>query len=236
MGDTNTMKQKLLFRVSLVIGLLSTQFITADDKKEVKSSPTQQITVKPASIKEVIAQQETQKGIPQDLLKAIAKIESGISPWAVNAGGRAHIFRSKEAAAKYVRELVGEGTTNFSVGCMQLHYASHRRHFKTVEAMLEPENNIAHAAKLIKNLERRHGSMERAIKLYHSPSPAHHNPYKNRVYGMWAKIRQPASKGSALKTISLETTKNSKLIIKKNRAVSKINFGVGAAAAKKRKI
>jgi soluble lytic murein transglycosylase-like protein len=228
------MKLKTLFQITLALGVLSTQLIALADGKTVASA--KQEKTQRASIKEVIAEQEAQKGIPQDLLKAIAKIESGLSPWAVNAGGRSHIFRSKEAAAKYVRELVEEGTTNFSVGCMQLHYASHRRHFKTVEAMFEPENNIAHAAKLIKTLERRHGSMERAIKLYHSPSPSHHNPYKNRVYGMWAKIRRHSQpKDAFLKTASLETTKTQKQIINKNKPASKIKFGVGAAAAKKRK-
>lgn len=162
-------------------------------------------TAKPLSIKEVIAEQENQKGIPQDLLKAIGKIESGLSPWAVNADGRSHIFKTKAAAARYIKELVEEGTTNFSVGCMQLHYASHRRHFKSIEAMLEPQNNIAHAAKLIKNLERRHGSMERAVKLYHSPSPTHQKRYKNRVYGMWAKIRGPRKTNpNAIKNIALK--------------------------------
>lgn len=229
------MKLKALFQTAMTIGILSTQLISlADDKISVTIEQEKDQRV---SIKEVIAEQETQKGIPQDLLKAIAKIESGLSPWAVNAGGRSHIFRSKEAAAKYVRELVDEGTTNFSVGCMQLHYASHRRHFKTVEAMFEPENNIAHAAKLIKTLERRHGSMERAIKLYHSPSPSYHNPYKNRVYGMWAKLRRHSQpKDAFLKTVSLETTKTQKQTINNNKPESKIKFGVGAAAAKKRKI
>lgn len=186
------------------------------------------------SIKEVIAQQESQKGIPQDLLKAIAKIESGISPWAINVSGRAHMFKSKEAAAKYARELVQEGTTNFSVGCMQLHYASHRRHFKSVEAMLEPQNNIAHAATLIKTLERRHGSMERAIKLYHSPSPEHHNKYKNRVYGVWAKIRRPIQpKSDMVLAVALKRDAMDKGPLKKTKRSSKIKFGVGRTSVKK---
>jgi hypothetical protein len=183
---------------------------------------------------EVISKQETAKGIPQDLLKAIAKIESGISPWAINARGRSHIFRSKEAAASYVRELVDEGFSNFSVGCMQLHYASHRRNFKSIEAMLEPENNIAHAAKLIKNLERRLGSMERAIKYYHSPSPVHHNIYKNRVYGMWAKIRRSAKpKDPAVKTVSVSNATPQKTLVNTPKRSLKVNFGVGGMSVKK---
>jgi hypothetical protein len=116
---------------------------------------------------------------------------------------------------------------------MQLHYASHRRHFKSVEAMLEPQNNIAHAAKLIKNLERRHGSMERAVKLYHSPSPAHHNSYKNRVYGVWAKIRRPNQpKGDMLKTVALQKDALKRDPLKKVKRAPKIKFGVGAVSSK----
>lgn len=163
---------KVIVLTSLVVGVLAGQ------------------TQASASLcKAAIAKHETQKGIPQGLLRAIAKIESGFSPWVVNSRGRGHVFHSKEAAAQYIKQLVQGGFTNFSVGVMQLHYASHRRNFTSVEEMLEPENNVAHAAKLIKNLEHRTGSMERAVKLYHSPSPAHHNPYQRRVYGVWAKLR-----------------------------------------------
>jgi len=192
------MKLKSIFQIMAISALFCAQFPVWSAGMPLKGSTL--------VCKDVISKQEAQKGIPQGLLKAIATVESGISPWAINANGRAHIFRSKEAAAKYVRELVESGMGNFSVGCMQLHYASHRHHFKSVEAMLEPENNIAHAAKLIKNLERHHGSLDRAVKFYHSSSPTHHNPYKNRVYGMWAKFGggHPGSKGPLLKPVALK--------------------------------
>lgn len=184
--------------------------------------------------KEVISRQEAEKGIPQGLLKAMAKVESGISPWAINVGGRSHIFRSKEAAARYMRALVEDGIFNFSIGCMQLHYASHRRHFKSDEAMLEPENNIAHAAKLVKNLERRYGSIDKAVQFYHSASPVHHNRYKKLVYGTWAKFRSPSQpQGTLLKTASLKKAMPQKLSLKATQRSPKIKFGVGAACAKK---
>ena len=220
-----SMKLKSIFQVVMLGGVLCAKF------------PAWSSSLPLSACKDVISKQETQKGIPQGLLKAIAAVESGISPWAVNANGRAHIFRSKEAAAKYVRELAESGMGNFSVGCMQLHYASHRRHFKSVEAMLEPENNIAHAAKLIKSLERRHGSMDRAVKMYHSASPEHHNPYKNRVYGMWAKFggsHGPKTvKGPLLKPVALKA--DQKHSVKPFKDSTKIKFGVGAASGKKNK-
>lgn len=140
--------------------------------------------------KEAIAKHEKQKGIPQGLLRAIAAVESGISPWIVNAKGRSHRFKSKAAAAAFVRTLTTTGFKNFSVGCMQLHYASHRHHFVSVEAMFEPENNIAHAAKLFKKLTHRYGSVDAAIRFYHSSSVFYQNRYHRQVYQMWAKTHE----------------------------------------------
>lgn len=188
------------------------------------------VLTKLLSCKDVISEQEIQKGIPQDLLKAIATVESGISPWSVNVNGRAHIFKSKEAAAHYIQELIESGTRNFSVGCMQLHYASHRRHFKSVEAMLEPKNNIAHAAKLIKILERRHGSIDKAVRLYHSASPTCHNQYKNRVYRLWTQFKHSQPKNSVLKPRISKPT-----IHLKSPKATQIKFGIVACPVKKNK-
>lgn len=191
-----------------------------------------------STCKDVIFKQEAQKGIPQGLLKAIATVESGISPWSVNARGWAYTFGSKEAAASYVRELLEDGVKNISIGCMQLHYPSHRRHFTSVEEMFEPEYNIAHAAKLIKKLERRHGSIDQAVKMYHSPSPSHHNPYKNRVYGMWAKFRGARSvskdkRDSLLKPIVIKADR--KKTVNMSKPTTRFNFGITTVSSGKNK-
>ena len=192
----------------------------------------------------VITRQEAQKHIPSGLLKAIAMVESGMSPWAVNARGHAHNFTSKEKAATYIRQLIDEGVGNIGIGCMQLHYASHHRSFRSVEEMLEPEKNIAFAAKLLKNLESRHGSLDTAVKRYHSALPSCNKPYKKRVYGMWAKIRRPerdakAGKKDALKPVSFSphaaAVKIDKKSLKKQlKSGRKIKFGVGASVREDR--
>ena len=215
------MRFRFIFQAVLAAGLLLTH--------------TQALPFIRRPIKEVISEQEAAKGIPEDLLKAIAKVESGFSPWAVNAKGRSYNFSTKKAAVQFIKEMVRKGFTNFSVGCMQLHYASHRGKFKSVEAMLEPENNVAHAAKLIKYLERRTGSMERAVKLYHSPTPAHHNPYKRRVYGMWAKMRggPESSTSQSIKTAALNEKTTKKSIVKTTKVSSKAKKRVQASTTKK---
>jgi hypothetical protein len=225
------MRLKSIFRV-MVTGLLCAQVPAWSSGMALK------VAVTKSTCKDVISKQEAQKGIPQGLLKAIATVESGISPWTVNAMGRAHTFGSKEAAASYVRELLENGVKNISVGCMQLHYPSHRRHFTSVEEMFEPENNIAHAAKLIKNLERRHGSIDQAVKMYHSPSPSHHNPYKKRVYGMWAKFggihpNSKNQKSSLLKPVTLK--KDEKKSVNMSKPTTRFNFGMTAVSSVKNK-
>jgi hypothetical protein len=172
-----------------------------------------------------IAQQEIEKGIPQGLLKAIAMVESRVSPWAVNALGRAHFFKTKEDAAKFIRSLIAKGVGNISVGCMQLHYASHRRHFVSIEDMLEPKNNVAHAAKLLRHLKRRYGSMEQAVKMYNSASPIYHNPYKAKVYGAWAKIQR---QNARLKPVVFKAPYKTY-----SQRIPNIRFGVGVMTKKK---
>lgn len=223
------MKLKSIFQVMMMIGLLSPQSPVHSSGMALKE------TIIKSTCKELISKHEAQRGIPQGLLKAIATIESGIFPWSVNARGRAYTFESKQAAANHVRALLEDGVKNISIGCMQLHYPSHRRHFTSVEEMFEPENNIAHAAKLIKNLEHRHGSLDQAVKMYHSPSPSHHNPYKNRVYGMWAKFGgSPSSsktmKSSRLKPVVLKERQKKSLM--RSQQSTKVKFGFSPISVK----
>jgi hypothetical protein len=213
------MKLKSFFQMMLVIVFFSTAALT----------PTWSVGIF-LTCADHIAKQETEKGIPQGLLKAIAMVESRISPWAVNALGRAHFFKSKEAAAKFIRGLVARGVGNIGIGCMQLHYASHHRHFKSVEDMLEPKNNIAHAAKLLRHLKSRYGSIERAVKLYHSASPYYHNIYKTKVYGAWTKIQsQNKSQNASLKSVAFKAPYKTPHA----QAIPNIKFGVGAMTKKK---
>jgi len=86
------MNLKSLYQIMMVVGFILSQ------------TPAWSVATT-TLCKDVISKQESQKGIPQDLLKAIAKVESGISPWAVNAHGRAHMFPSKEAAVSYVKPI-----------------------------------------------------------------------------------------------------------------------------------
>lgn len=149
---------------------------------------------------EHIGREEKLKGIEPGLLEAIAQIESKLSPLSVNAGGRAHFFKTVSEAVCFIKKKQSEGCRNISVGPMQLHLPSHRRNFSSIEEMLDPHQNISYAAKLLSRLQRKTGSMEKAVKRYHSDNPHASENYKNRVFGAWAKIRKRKSESFVRET------------------------------------
>ncbi|WP_198027240.1 transglycosylase SLT domain-containing protein [Candidatus Paracaedibacter symbiosus] len=135
--------------------------------------------------------QEKSKGIEPGLLEAIGHIESKLAPLSVNASGRGYTFKTVAEAVRFIKDKQSQGCRNISVGPMQLHLPSHRRHFNSIEEMLDPQKNIGYAAKLLTRLKRQTGSTEKAVKLYHSANnPIANEAYKNRVFGAWAKIRK----------------------------------------------
>jgi|GEM_PF-2781716 len=134
---------------------------------------------------------EKKHGIPENLLTAIAHVESKTSKYAVNAKGRAYFFNTKEEAARFIRSMQDQGVTNFNIGYMQLNYSAHRKRFKSIEDMLELKNNIEYAAKLLKAHYRQTGSWDEAVHLYKSGARESTQKYKNLVYSIWAKVHVP---------------------------------------------
>jgi soluble lytic murein transglycosylase-like protein len=137
------------------------------------------------TIDRVIEKEERDNRIPQGLLKSISKVESGHSPYAVNAKNGSNIFRSKSEATAFISRTVRNGHHNISVGCMQLHYKSHRRNFRSVDDMLTPEKNIAYAARHLKRLHDKYGTWEKAVKMYHASSARHNGAYYRKVMGSY---------------------------------------------------
>lgn len=169
---------------------------------------------------------EKQKGLPEGLLQAIAQIESKLNPFIVNAAGKAHFFSSRQAAADFVREKQKQGFRNISVGPMQLHVPSHRHRFNSLEDMLDPQQNIAYAAALLKRLEKQHGSAEAAVRHYHSPNPVASRQYQNRVFGAWAKIKNQRKLVAVSHTNTHETSQKPTPPKVKSKPVIKFNYGL----------
>lgn len=140
---------------------------------------------------------ETRHQIPNGLLTAIAKVESGrwsdkekqlVSwPWVIHANGKGHYFSTKELAIEAVEELQAKGIKNIDVGLMQINLLHHPDAFDTLDKAFEPKHNIEYAAQFLKTLKQNHQSWQKAVSYYHSASPAHHIPYYNKVLKIWQK-------------------------------------------------
>ncbi len=124
---------------------------------------------KPKSLKSIIKSAEYNHGIPENLLLAIAKVETGVRPYTLNYNGRGYSFGDITTAVNFAKGLVNRGQTNFSVGCFQLHYPAHKNKFKSLEDMFNPQKNTIYAAKLLKTLFTNKGyNWKNAVKAYHS--------------------------------------------------------------------
>jgi hypothetical protein len=142
---------------------------------------------------------ERKYSIPNQLLAAIAQVESGRWnkkskkhepwPWAVHAEGKGHFFASKAEAIQAVRGMLNRGVTNIDVGCMQINIGHHGHAFQTLAHMFDPGHNIAYAGKFLKSLKGNSSSWSHAVAHYHSATPSHHVPYRKKVYKAWAKAR-----------------------------------------------
>jgi hypothetical protein len=133
--------------------------------------------------------------IPQGLLFAIAKTESGRKipnirenlpwPWAVNVGGKSFFFNNQAEAINKVEELVKKGVHNIDVGCMQINYHHHRDQFNSIADMFNPRLNVKYGAEFLSKLRRDYGSWTKAVGLYHSATLKYQVPYKKKVYTKW---------------------------------------------------
>ncbi len=143
-----------------------------------------------SDIRKLIASEEKAKGIPAGILNSIAAVESQHSAYAVNAKRKSHKFKTKAEAVSFIKSTAQSGEKNISVGCLQLHYDTHKKHFASVDDMLSPKGNVAYAAMLLRSLYDRYGSWELAIKKYHSSKEQYSNLYYRKVMKAYGASRK----------------------------------------------
>lgn len=173
---------------------------------------------------------ERKLGIPTHLLSAIALTESGRFhkglniqlpwPWTISSGGKGQYFKSKEEAVAAVKKLQAKGVTNIDIGCMQVNMRHHGDAFSSVEQAFEPQNNIAYAAKFLRNLYDENRTWKDAASDYHSRTPSLGKKYVGRVYNSWykiieklreARVNVPASSVQAMHSMKYDTPKTTRL-------------------------
>ncbi len=182
----NNLKNELTFskceKFTLQINpfLFKSTHLTRIEPKRTKSVVCSKAQAK--SLKSIIKSAETFYKIPENLLLAIAKVETGVRPYTINYNGRGYFFSNKLDAVNFAQNLVNRRITNFSVGCFQLHYNSHKGKFKNLHEMFEPEANTIYAAKFLKRLYKDKGyDWQTAVKAYHSKYKTSNDIYYTKI-------------------------------------------------------
>lgn len=165
-----------LFLVATVVALLA-----AGASAQSRQKPHGEWLCEP-----LIRAAERTEGIPSGLLLAIGRAESGVDtswgrlvwPWALNIAGRSVFAPTRDEALRQASESLRSDPRRFvDLGCLQVNWQYHREWLKEPANVLDPEWNVAYAARLLRNLAAEHGSWEKAVGFYHSA-----NPQRQAVY------------------------------------------------------
>jgi soluble lytic murein transglycosylase-like protein len=112
------------------------------------------------------------EAVPLGVLYAVGLTETGqkgkLHAFALNIEGNTVIPRSRTEAISIVREALLNGKSLIDIGCMQINYRFHKRQFNSTEAMFNPKENVAYAARFLRSLKQQHGSWTMAVARYHA--------------------------------------------------------------------
>ena len=130
--------------------------------------------------------------IPDHLLAAIARVESGrrdpVSgtfdpwPWTINADGQGSFFDTKAEAIAAVQALQRQGVRSIDVGCMQISLLHHPNAFASLDQAFDPGANAAYGARFLTELYGKSKAWPRAVEMYHSATPELGQDYGRLVY------------------------------------------------------
>jgi hypothetical protein len=164
-----------------------------------------------------VSKVEKRERIPTHLLSAISKVESGrwskekqvntAWPWTVTAEGEGKFFKTKQEAIQDIHTLMEMGITNIDVGCMQINLFFHGDNFESLEQAIEPDANVAYAAKYLKTMYREARNWTTAAGYYHSKTPENFRRYKGKVVKFWNAIKRGGSE--SIQTATRYSARNS---------------------------
>jgi hypothetical protein len=146
----------------------------------------------------MIAAQEA--GVPVDLMRAIARVESGRRdaaqpgrshppwPWTVGTGSGGRWFATAREARAFALARLAAGD-EVDIGCFQLNHRWHGRAFESLDAMFAPDRNARYAARFLAALHAEFGDWTRAAAAYHSRTPEHGRAYLARLAAVLGTMR-----------------------------------------------
>ena len=146
-----------------------------------------------ADCEAAIAAAEKQPRIPDKLMPAISRVESGRFdpvtkrvrpwPWTINVEGTGFFFDAKDQAIAAVREMQARGIRSIDIGCMQVNLMHHPTAFASLDEAFEPAVNARYAARFLIALYRQSGDWSLAAANYHSANVDRGEDYQRRVFG-----------------------------------------------------
>lgn len=111
-------------------------------------------------------------GVPLGVLYAVGLTESGrrgsLQPYAMNIQGRAYFGTSAADVMGQLAQARAGGIKLVDLGCMQINHHYHREKFASLEAMIDPRQNVEYATLFLKQLKAREGSWTLAVARYHA--------------------------------------------------------------------
>ncbi|MFO1026934.1 MAG: lytic transglycosylase domain-containing protein [Acetobacteraceae bacterium] len=155
---------------------------------------------------------ERTHNIPDHLLAAIARVESGrrdpVSgsidpwPWTINAEGQGAYFDTKAEAIAAVQALRAKGVRSIDVGCMQISLLHHPDAFASLEQAFDPASNANYGARFLSELYGKSNNWPRAVEMYHSATPGLGEEYGRLVYAALPTEQRLAGTAAQLQALS----------------------------------
>ncbi|HSP24364.1 MAG TPA: transglycosylase SLT domain-containing protein, partial [Saliniramus sp.] len=143
--------------------------------------------------------------VPLGVLYAVGMTETGqrgkLHPYALNIAGRSFFATGVRDAVEEFEKERRRGVKLIDLGCMQINHHYHGKEFTSVEAMLDPVQNVEYAAKFLKHLRQREGSWTLAVARYHAGP--NNNPAQKRY--VCAVIRNMVASGFGQWTANART-------------------------------
>ena len=135
-------------------------------------------------------------GVPDQLLDAISRVESGrydpvqravrAWPWTINEEGQGHFYETKAAAVAAAMQFRAQGVQSMDVGCTQINLMFHPDAFPSLDQAFDPGHNATYAARFLTDLFHQVGSWPHAAAAYHSQTPELGTDYQRKVLAAWA--------------------------------------------------
>lgn len=110
--------------------------------------------------------------VPLGILYAVGLAETGrkgsMQPNALNINGKAVFPRNRVEAVADVRKAQAAGVRMIDIGCMQINHRYHAAQFRSLDALLDPRQNVDYAARFLVQLKGRHDTWSMAVARYHA--------------------------------------------------------------------